>query len=110
MSDQIQVVVAVSRDEALPVDVQGVGLRRMAIDLMSEIAEVEENSVRYRGGTDDSVVLFGDYAITLWQHNLLAARFTAKGKTREGICGPVIKQDRVTRVYSSASVVRDGMN
>lgn len=107
MSDRVQVVIAVPRDAALPVDVQGVGLRRKAIDLMQEIVAVNENSVRYGGASEDCIVTLGEDAVSMWQMNMLAVRFTADGKAHEGVCGPAIHADLVTRVRSAASVVRD---
>lgn len=109
MADRIQVVIAVPRDEALPLDVQGVGLRRRAIELMQEIATVNESTVRYKAAADDATINFGGDIgmVSTWQHNLLAARFVADGKAQEGVCGPVTHEDRVTRVFSAASVVRD---
>ena len=107
MSDRIEAVIAVSRDDALPVDVQAVGLRRRAIDAMQEIATVDENTVRYRGGTDDGYISLGDRQVWTWQMNLLAASFVADGKALDGVVGPVIHHDEVTRTYSMASVERN---
>ncbi|AGK86004.1 hypothetical protein Chy4_0042 [Mycobacterium phage Chy4] len=109
MADRIQVVIALPRDEALPIDVQAVGLRRMAIDLMKEVADVEENTVRYSGGTDNATINFGGEIglLTTWQHNLLAARFVADGTAKKEVVGPIVHRDTVTRVHSSASVERN---
>lgn len=110
MSDRISVTIAVPRDVALPIDVQGVGLRRMAIDLMQTIARVDENSVRYEAASDDAVILFGDgNFFSTWQHNALTARFYADGEVFEGVGGPVIEQNLVTRVRSMVTYVRDGL-
>ncbi|QFG10411.1 hypothetical protein KIV65_gp57 [Mycobacterium phage Anthony] len=112
MADRLQALVLVPRDDSLPVDVQGVGLRRMAIDAMKEIATVVENSVRYKGATDDATVTLGDGALTLttWQSNLIAARFIADGKAKQGVVGPSVHSDHTTRTHSSAVVVRDPYN
>lgn len=109
MADRIKVIVAVTRDDALPIDVQGVGLRRMAIDLMGEVAEVKESSVRYKGATEDATLdLGGDVGLmSTWQHNLIAALFTADGVANKEICGPVTHWDRERHVWSSAHIVRD---
>ena len=107
MPDRISVLIAVPVDTSLPVDVQGVGLRRKAIDLMSEIAEVDEGSVRYAGGTDSALVSFGEEAVCMWQLNQVAARFFADGKAKKGVVGPVTHYDEGTRQRSTATVVRD---
>lgn len=106
-TDRILVVLGVPRDDALPVDVQGVGLRRRAIELMQEIAAINENTVRFKGATEDCTVTFGEQVVSTWQMNLIAVRFTADGKAEKGVVGPVVHMDDVTRVYSSASVVRN---
>jgi hypothetical protein len=107
MPDRIQVIIAVPRDGALPVDVQGVGSRRRAIELMQEIATVDENTVRFKGASEDCIATFGDHVVSTWQHNLLAIKFEANGKALGGVVGPVVHKDRDTRVYSQAAVVRD---
>ncbi|AOZ61283.1 hypothetical protein SEA_DARTHPHADER_43 [Mycobacterium phage DarthPhader] len=109
MPDRAQVIIIVPRDGALPIDVQGVNLRRMAIDLMSELGEVDENSVRYKAGTEDATVAFGggEAYVSLWQHNAMAAMWQANLKVSKEITGPIIHQDEVTRVRSAASFVRD---
>ncbi|QFG04526.1 hypothetical protein SEA_JEEVES_51 [Mycobacterium phage Jeeves] len=109
MADRIRVIVAEPIDHALPVDVQGVNLRRKAIELMSEIAVIDENTVRYEAATDSATLsLGGDIGVlTLWQHNLLGALFHADGKAHKGVCGPVVHADREGRRYSSAQVERN---
>lgn len=107
MADRVTVSLAVSRDQALPVDVQGVGLRRRAIQLMQEVATVDENTVRYRGGTDGAVLTFGDETLSMWQMDLVGVRYTADGEALDGVVGPVVHKDFQSRVYSSAEVVRD---
>lgn len=106
-TDRILVVLGVPRDDALPVDVQGVGLRRRAIELMQEIATINENTVRYKGASEDCTVAFGEQVVSTWQMNLIAARFIADGKAERGIVGPIVHQDGITRAYSTASVVRN---
>lgn len=112
MADRIVVMIAVPRDDALPLDVQGVNLRRKAIDLMQEVAKVSESSVRYKGATDDATVDVGDEVgmLSTWQHNLLAVRFIADGQVHQGICGPVVHHDPVTRTYSVTGAVRGEFN
>ncbi|AVP42170.1 hypothetical protein SEA_SUPERAWESOME_47 [Mycobacterium phage SuperAwesome] len=109
MSDRIRVLIAEPIDNALPLDVQGVNLRRKAIDLMSEIADVDENTVRYEAATDTATLdLGGDVgALTLWQHNLIGVLFHADGKAHKGVVGPVIHADREGRRYSRAEVERN---
>lgn len=108
MADRIQAVIAVPRDEALPIDVQGVNLRRLALDRMSEVAEVDESSIRYKGGSDSATILLGEKEfMTMWQHNLMAARFFADGKAHKEICGPVVHQDWTLQVHSAVEVSRD---
>ncbi|WP_301119739.1 protein GP44 [Mycolicibacterium fortuitum] len=108
MTDRISVLIAVPIDNALPVDVQGVGLRRRAIELMQEVATVDENTVRYKGATDNATIDFGGVVgmVCTWQHNLLAVQFIADGQAHRGVCGPVAVGDRDTRTYSVTSVVR----
>jgi len=108
MADRITAILAVPRDDSLPVDVQAVGLRRKAIELMQEVADINESSVRYRGGGDGVVIRLdnGDH-ISTWQQNLIAAHFIADGKAHKEICGAVVRQDRELRTYSSVSLVRD---
>lgn len=90
-------------------DVQGVGLRRLAIELMQEIAEVNESTVRFTGATDDGSLDFGgDVGLrSMWQCNLLGVQFRADGKALPGVCGPIIHKDDVARNYSSVRVVRN---
>ncbi|AEK08694.1 hypothetical protein FGG22_gp067 [Mycobacterium phage Hammer] len=106
MSDRIRVLIAEPIDNALPIDVQGVNLRRKAIDLMSEIADVDENTVRYEGATDTASVDLGGEAgtLSLWQQNLIGVLFYADGKAHKGVCGPVVHSDHKARHYSKASV------
>ncbi|AXH48817.1 hypothetical protein SEA_STEAMY_42 [Mycobacterium phage Steamy] len=107
MPDRAQVIILVPRDGALPIDVQGVNTRRMAIELMSELGEVDENSVRYKAGAEEATLKFGDDFVSLWQHNAMAAMWQANLKVSKEITGPIIHQDSVTRVRSAASFVRD---
>lgn len=106
-TDRIEVIIAVPRDDALPLDVQAVGLRRRAIDLMQEVAKVNENTVRYKGASEDCVITFEDHTISAWQMNSLVARFVADGKANREVIGPVVHKDDTTRLYSSANVVRN---
>ncbi|ASJ79741.1 hypothetical protein KIY83_gp45 [Mycobacterium phage Fameo] len=108
MSDRIEVIMAVPVDLALPGDVQGVSLRRKAIELMEEIATVDENSVRYKGFSDECTVVLrpGEY-MTMWQRNLRAVLFYADGKAKEGVVGPVVHEDSETRFFSKAEVNRN---
>lgn len=107
MSDRIEVILAVPRDVALPVDVQGVQFRRKAIDLMGEIAVINENSVRYQGGSEDCTISLDGHTLSTWQSNLLAVRWTADAAALKGVTGPIVHKDSTTRTYSAASVVRD---
>ncbi|QBJ00229.1 hypothetical protein SEA_PHARAOH_40 [Mycobacterium phage Pharaoh] len=108
MSDRAQVVVILPRDGALPIDVQGVNTRRLAIERMSELGEVDENSVRYKAGTEEATVSFGgpNY-VSLWQHNAMAALWQANLKVSKEITGPIVHEDSVSRVRTAASFVRD---
>lgn len=109
MPDRITAVVAVPVDPALPLDVQGVGLRRIAIERMQEIATVDENTVRMKNTSDSAYIELGGGVgtISLWQLNLMAAQFTADGKALEGVVGGVTHRDAVTRLHSHVQVVRD---
>lgn len=109
MPDRIQVLIAVPTDDALPIDVQAIGLRRRAIELMQEIATIDENTVRYKGATTDATVLFGGEigTVSTWQLNLIAARFTADGHGHKEVGGPIVYADRTTRFYSATSFERD---
>ncbi|ATW60176.1 hypothetical protein SEA_PH8S_48 [Mycobacterium phage Ph8s] len=109
MPDRMHAVIAVPVDDALPIDVQGVGLRRKAIDLMKEIADVDENTVRYKGATDDATLHIGEGVgyFSLWQHNMIAARFIADGKAKREVVGAVTRYDRDARLLESVSFVRD---
>jgi len=106
-TDRIEVVMAVPRDDALPLDVQAVNLRRRAIDLMQEIATVNENTVRYKGASEDCTINFQDHYVSMWQMRLLAARFVADGTADPEVVGPVFHKDDHNRFYSSATVVRN---
>lgn len=109
MADRITAIIAEPIDHALPLDVQGVNLRRKAIDLMSEIADVDENTVRYEAATDSATLnLEGEVGLlTLWQHNLLGVMFYANGKAHKGVVGPVVHADREGQRYSKVEVVRN---
>lgn len=106
-TDRIEVIIAVPRDDALPLDVQAVGLRRRAIDLMHEVAKVNENTVRYKGANEDCTINFEGHFISMWQMNLLAARFIADGTADPEVVAPVFRKEDTTRFYSSAKVVRN---
>ncbi|QBP31064.1 hypothetical protein SEA_REFUGE_45 [Mycobacterium phage Refuge] len=107
MSDRAQVVVILPRDGALPIDVQGVNTRRLAIERMSELGEVDENSVRYKAGAEEATVSLGGNFVSLWQHNAMAAMWQADLKVSKEITGPIIHEDSVSRVRTAASFVRD---
>ncbi|QGJ91341.1 hypothetical protein SEA_BACHOME_48 [Mycobacterium phage Bachome] len=108
MKDRIEVIMAAPVDHALPGDVQGVNLRRKAIELMSEAAEIDENSVRYKGFTEEAAIVLADgHTMSLWQHNLRAFRFIADGKVSEGVVGEIFHEDRDTRFYSRVAVNRN---
>ncbi|QXO13323.1 hypothetical protein SEA_TROOPER_46 [Mycobacterium phage Trooper] len=109
MADRISVMMAEPIDHALPLDVQGVNLRRKAIDLMSEIADVDENTVRYDAATDSATLSLGGEVgmLSLWQHNLIGVLFHADGKAHKGVVGPVVHVDRESRHYSKALVERN---
>ncbi|ASZ75211.1 hypothetical protein PBI_MISSWHITE_45 [Mycobacterium phage MissWhite] len=109
MADRISAMLAEPIDTALPLDVQGVNLRRKAISLMSEIADVDENTVRYDAATDSATLNFGGEIgmLSLWQHNLIGVLFYADGKAHKGVVGPVIHEDRESRHYSKVEVVRN---
>jgi hypothetical protein len=100
MPDRLNVILLAPTDDALPIDVQMVGLRRKAIEAMQEVADVKEQTVRYKGGTEDATVDLGDgNLISTWQCNLRAARFTADGKVHDGVLVPVVHEgERMSRV------------
>ncbi|AJD82463.1 hypothetical protein SHEEN_45 [Mycobacterium phage Sheen] len=107
MADKIVALVSEPRDEDLPIDVQGVNLRHKAIELMQEIANIKKSTVRYRGATDAAVVDFGPDVglVTLWQRNLMAARFDADGTVLKEVCGTVSKTEG--RNFYAVSFERD---
>ncbi|ATN92173.1 hypothetical protein SEA_TIPSYTHETREX_43 [Mycobacterium phage TipsytheTRex] len=107
MADRIEAVIAVPADDALPIDVQAVMLRRRVILLMQEVAEVDESSVRYRGASDNCALTLGKNTLSVWQQNLIAARFIADGKAKKEIVGPLVREDRDERIYSVVNVVRN---
>ena len=74
---------------------------------MKEIATVDENSVRYRGATEDALVSLGGQQISAWQMNLRFARFVADGQVLKEMVGPVVYRDDGARVYSSTNFERD---
>ncbi|BBC53841.1 hypothetical protein [Mycobacterium phage PP] len=114
MPDRLSVILTEPRDPALPIDVQGVNLRRRAIELMQEVADVDENSVRYHGATDDATVNLGTdekpHLVTTWQHNLLAAPFFANGDAVKEIIAPVQHINPGERQKSTVAIVRDEYN
>ncbi|QBP30525.1 hypothetical protein SEA_CHARM_44 [Mycobacterium phage Charm] len=106
MSDRFRAMVIEPRDGSLPIDVQGVNLRRKAIETMQGLGEVDENSVRYKAGTEESTVNDGDGGfISLWQHNAMAALFEANGKATKDRDSYMLLVDSRHRAH--ASVVRD---
>ncbi len=107
MSDRISLVVAVPVDDALPPDVQGVGLRRLALDRMKEIATVDENTLRYKGFSESASISTGADVRSVWQMNQIAFRFIADGEAKEGVIGPVTHDDKETRVWTSVAVNRN---
>ncbi|AFV51172.1 hypothetical protein First_0045 [Mycobacterium phage First] len=112
MSDRIEVIMAAPVDHALPGDVQGVALRRKAIELMQEAATVDENSVRYKGFSEEATIsVDGDNLMTLWQRNLRAFIFIADGKAHKGILpgpeGRIFHKDDDARFYSRVAVNRN---
>ncbi|EHB47650.1 hypothetical protein MycrhDRAFT_5776 [Mycolicibacterium rhodesiae JS60] len=107
MSDRISAVLMVPRDDALPMDVQAVNHRREVINLMKEIGEIDENSVRYKNATDQATISLGDNMMTCWQHNLIAVLYYADGKANKEIGGPIIHQDYTNRRHSCVRVERN---
>uniref|UniRef100_A0AAU8GRC3 Uncharacterized protein n=1 Tax=Mycobacterium phage BabyBack TaxID=3158877 RepID=A0AAU8GRC3_9CAUD len=106
MSDRFEAIVVEPRDPSLPLDVQGVNLRRRAIEAMQEIGTVDENSVRYKDSTDTATVSLANETLSLWQRNLFAALFYADGKaTKEMDSVTVSEEDR--RRFTSVRVNRD---
>ena len=111
MSDRIVATLLEPRDDLLPVDVQGVALRRKAIELMRELADIDESSIRYRGGSENAVILLDNgQLLSTWQMNLIAARFIADGQAHKGVCGPSTRLDPDVHNYSCVSFVRDESN
>lgn len=106
--DRIHVVITTPVDISLPIDVQLVGLRRKAIEVMQEIADIDEQSVRYKGGTEDGAVVGpdGNY-MSLWQCNLRAGQFIADGKIHDGVLVPVVRYDEVNRVRTNVAFTRN---
>ncbi|ASZ75387.1 hypothetical protein PBI_JOSHKAYV_47 [Mycobacterium phage JoshKayV] len=112
MSDRIEVIMAAPVDHALPGDVQGVNLRRKAIELMQEAGTVDENSVRYKGFSEEATVsIDGNNQMSLWQNNLRAFIFVADGKALPGILpgpeGRIFHHDPDTRFFSRVAVNRN---
>jgi hypothetical protein len=108
MPDRIHVIITTPTDDSLPIDVQLVGLRRKAIEAMQEVADISEQSVRYRGGTEDATVLDPDgHTISLWQQNLRAGRFVADGDVHDGVLVPVTRYDEVSRVRTGTAFTRN---
>ncbi|QFG04622.1 hypothetical protein PBI_KEZIACHARLES14_46 [Mycobacterium phage Keziacharles14] len=106
MADRFRVIVIEPRDGALPVDVQGVNLRRKAIEAMQGLGEVNENSVRYKGGAEEATISDGQGGyLSLWQTNSMAALFEADGKATKDRDEYILLED--SRHRSHASVVRD---
>ena len=107
MSDRVQVIFTVPVDLALPGDVQGVAWRRFAIQKMSSIAVIDENSVRYKGFSETSTIYrAGGGYLSLWQHNLRAFQFIADGEAIKGVFEQE-ENDPLTQVWYRASVVQD---
>lgn len=95
MPDRLQAIVITQVDPALPLDYQGVQLRRKAIDAMQKIADVNENTVRYQGTTDSATILLDEGTHrSLWQHNEIAALFYADGEVRKENWGGSYSEDQ----------------
>lgn len=106
--DRIHVIITTPVDNALPIDVQLVGLRRKAIEAMQEVADIDEQSVRYKGGSESAVLAGTDGdTISLWQRNLRAGQFIADGKIRDGVLFPVVRYDEVNRVRTNTAFTRN---
>lgn len=107
MPDRLQALIVTPADPALPLDYQGVQLRRKAIDAMQKIAKVDENSVRYKGTTDQATINLGDgYLRTTWQHNEIAVLFYADGEVHKENWGGNYSEDQ-DRTKIRVSFVRD---
>ncbi|AER48755.1 hypothetical protein CM07_gp60 [Mycobacterium phage Alma] len=106
MPDRLQAIVVEPRDPAVPIDVQGVNLRRKAITAMQALGSVDENTVRYKGGTEDATVSLNGTMMSLWQRNLMAALFYADGRADKSLETSTVR-DEDHREFSAASVVRD---
>ncbi|QTF81467.1 hypothetical protein SEA_TARSUSIV_43 [Mycobacterium phage TarsusIV] len=106
MPDRLEAIVVEPRDPALPIDVQGVNLRRKAIEAMQALGTVDENSVRYKGGTEDATVSLDGHMMSLWQRNLFAALFYADGKADKARDASTVK-DEERREFATARVARD---
>ncbi|AXH47511.1 hypothetical protein SEA_HOPE4EVER_50 [Mycobacterium phage Hope4ever] len=107
MPDRITAIVMVPRDDSLPLDVQGVFLRDRALAEMEKIAEVDKNSLRFRGATEDSQIDLDGYTVSTWQQNLIAALFYADGKVAKDVVDKQIIKDPASRTYITVGFVRD---
>ncbi|QZD98226.1 hypothetical protein SEA_DIGNITY_47 [Mycobacterium phage Dignity] len=106
MPDRFECIVVEPRDPSLPLDVQGVNLRRKAIEAMKDLGTVDENSVRYKQSSEDATIFVLDQHMSLWQRNLFAALFYADGKaSKEQDAAFVTDEDR--RNFTSVRVNRD---
>lgn len=107
MADRFECIVVEPRDGSLPLDVQGVNLRRKAIEAMQELGTVDENSVRYKAGTEDATINVLDGTLmSLWQRNLFAALFYADGKAIKELSESLVA-DEDHRHFTTVRVNRD---
>lgn len=92
MPDRFVAIIGRPNRDNLPLDVQGSFLRGEALDAMRQLGEVKAETLRLTDVTDSGAVsVGGTYVgaqsmkkdatlVTLWQHNMIATRFTADGK------------------------------
>ncbi|QFG12545.1 hypothetical protein PBI_TOAKA_45 [Mycobacterium phage Toaka] len=106
MPDRFRVIVVEPRDGSLPIDVQGVNLRRKAIETMQGLGTVDENSVRYKAGAEEATISDGEGGyLSLWQTNTMASLWEADGSATKERDSHTVRED--SRRYAHASVVRD---
>lgn len=107
MTDRVEAIIAVPRDDPKPLGAQGAELRDKAIELMYSVADVDEDTVRFVTASDSAQLDFDGHVVSVWQQNLIAVIYRAEGTALPGVVDPIQSVNQEDRVYSVVGCRRD---
>lgn len=79
MTDRFSAIIARPNRDNLPLDIQGSYMRSDALAAMRQLGDIKAETLRLTDVTDSSTIYVGGTLVSLWQCNMVAARYTADG-------------------------------